>query len=144
MNKAENGILVFLLYKECRSSVISFNLELQQMYFSISYEMQFLKNVVILILSAWQNVISKVQEFLKYLLKFGFRQHVTKLSGICNLCKPNKSVVPYMTNTSSASVRLPVRVGATSLIKGKINTEFVLRYINTNLESFQLKSIKLL
>lgn len=97
MNKAEKK-LVFLLYKKYRCSVISFNLEWQQMYFSISYEMQFLKNVVILILSPWQNVISEVQEFLKSLLKLGFRQHMTKLSGICNLCKPNKSVVLHTTN----------------------------------------------
>lgn len=62
MNKAEKKKKkVFLLYKKCRSSVIIFNLELQQMYFSTSYEMPFFKNVVILILPAWQNVISEVQ-----------------------------------------------------------------------------------
>lgn len=68
------------------------------MYFSISYEMQFFKNVVILLLSAWQNFRSEMQQFFKSLLKPGVRQHMANLSGICNLCKPNKSVVPYTTN----------------------------------------------
>lgn len=63
MNKVEKK-LAFILYKKCRHSLISFNLELQQRYFSISHEMQFFKNVM-LILPAWQ----KVQEFLKALLK---------------------------------------------------------------------------
>lgn len=84
--------------RNTEANATSFNLEMQQMYFSISYEMQILKNVVILLLSAWQNRRSEVQQFFKSLLKPGVRQHMANLSGICNLCKPNKSVVPYTTN----------------------------------------------
>lgn len=63
---------------------------------------------------------------------------MTNLRGIFNLCKPNKSGVPHTTD------RYFISFSETPWLKERQVLSSVLRYINTNINWFQFKSIKLL